>query len=181
MFSEFASNPAIPFSQHSAFFPPLASALLARPALESVDRSANFLGARGKRRRLPASAGGGRLNRSPRTPRCAAKSRPLSRLWSHAASPVAASALLGAFTIHPRATQPLWRDPEPLRYPMRHLVARAAPRCRVCRLHPARLAPIDEGLNLGCAAAPSSHGAPDQLGAISAPHHVATSRAREAL
>ena len=87
-------------------------------------------------------------------------------------------------TIHSRETQPPWRGSETLRFPLYHVVARAAPRRRARWLHPAWMAAIDEGLNLGCAAssaAPSTHGAPDQLGAIDASHRDAKSRAREAL
>ena len=74
---------------------------------------------------------------------------------------VAALALTGAFAIRPRTTQPPWRGAEPLRCPACRAIARAAPPRRVRRLHPAWLAGIDEGLDLGCAAssaAPSMHG-----------------------
>ena len=98
--------------------------------------------------------------------------------------PVVASALTGAFAILPRATQAPWRGSERLRYPACRAIARAAPSRRVRRLYAAWLAGIDEGLDHGCvatSAAPSTHGAPGQLGAIDAPRRGATPRARAAL
>ena len=98
--------------------------------------------------------------------------------------PVVASALTGAFVSRPRATQAPWRGSELLRYPACRDITRSAPPRRVRRLYPAWLAGIDEGLDYGCvatSAAPSTHGAPGQLGAIDAPRRGATPRARVAL
>ena len=84
---------------------------------------------------------------------------------------------------NPASTSP-WYGAEPLRYPACRAIARAAPPRRVRRLYPACLAGIDEGLDHGCAAssaAPSTHGAPGQLGAIDAPCRGATPCARAAL
>ena len=78
---------------------------------------------------------------------------------------------------NPASTSP-WYGAEPLRYPACRAIARAAPPRRVRRLHPAWLAGIDEGLDFGCAAssaAPSTHGAPGQLGALDT-HRVVARR-----